>query len=135
MCLLMIPLALSFNFQHLQQSRDSQVLGILKPNDLDGGGSFPDYINELLPELITASSQIKSDDVVDTVMAYMPFVHKIMEGQSGGKLTSEQLRQISFAEKVVPPMMRFVEGISGGSSLNHHQYFRVLINLKGHCFS
>jgi len=118
-CLLMMPLALAFNFQQLQQSQDSQVLGILKQNDLGSAGSFPPYIQDLLPELISASAQIKSTDVVDTVVAYMPFARKIMAAQSpNGQLTAEQERQISFTEKVVPPMMRFVEGISGGSSLS-----------------
>ncbi|CAL4066637.1 unnamed protein product, partial [Meganyctiphanes norvegica] len=91
---------------------------ILKPADVTNTGTFPSYILDLLPELMAASSQIKSNDVVDTLMAYMPFARKIMAAQSpDGQLTARQENMLRFNEKVTPPMMRFVEGISGGSSL------------------
>jgi len=130
-CFLMISMVSSFS---LQQTKDPQVLdilkpaydasagmelGILKPADVTSAGMFPSYIMDLLPEIMAASTKIKSNDVVDTLMAYMPFAHKIMAGQSpNGKLTVEQENLLRFTERVVPPMMRFVEGISGGSSLN-----------------
>ncbi|CAL4066638.1 unnamed protein product, partial [Meganyctiphanes norvegica] len=114
-CLLVVQLV---SCSPLQQAKKTEVLGILKPADVTNTGTFPSYILDLLPELMAASSQIKSNDVVDTLMAYMPFARKIMAAQSpDGQLTARQENMLRFNEKVTPPMMRFVEGISGGSSL------------------
>jgi len=101
-----------------QQARKTEVLGILKPSDVTNTGTFPSYILDLLPELMAASQRIKTTNVVDTLMAYMPFARKVMAAQSpNGQLTARQENMLRFNEKVTPPMMRFVEGISGGSSL------------------
>ncbi|CAL4134424.1 unnamed protein product, partial [Meganyctiphanes norvegica] len=118
-CLLVIPLVSSSSFH---RPETSQVLGVLKQADYSahsgGSGEFPTYILDLLPELIAASTQIKSKDVVDTLMAYMPFARKIMAAQSPDrKLTVEQEKLMHFTEKVVPPMMKFVQGIYGGNGL------------------
>merc|ERR1719290_664325 len=99
-CFLMISMVSSLS---LQQANDPQVLdilkpandasagmelGILKPADVTSAGMFPSYVMDLLPEIMAASTKIKSNDVVDTLMAYMPFARKIMAGQSpNGKLT------------------------------------------------
>ncbi|CAL4134421.1 unnamed protein product, partial [Meganyctiphanes norvegica] len=115
-CLLVIPLVSSSSFRRPEKS---QVLGVLEQADYSGGtGAFPTYILELLPELIAASTQIKSKDVVETLMAYMPFARKILAAQSPDrKLTVEQEKLMHFTEKVVPPMMKFVQGIYGGNGL------------------
>jgi len=118
-CLFMIPIV-SSDIVHPYSGKDNQVLGVLKPAHYDSAGlsgQFPSYIADLIPEMITASAHIRGYGVIDTLMAYMPFVRKIMAAQSHGKLTAEQEKLITFTEKVVPPMMKFVEGIYGGKSL------------------
>ncbi|CAL4156623.1 unnamed protein product, partial [Meganyctiphanes norvegica] len=104
-CLLVIPLVSSSSSY---RPETSQVLGVLKHQDFaahsGGNGQFPTYILDLLPELIAASTQIKSKDVVENLMAYMPFARKILAAQSPDrKLTVEQEKLMHFTEKVVPP--------------------------------
>ncbi|CAL4086963.1 unnamed protein product, partial [Meganyctiphanes norvegica] len=97
----------------------SQVLGVLsQASPLDQANIFPDYLFALMPEIMSISRNLKSRDVIDTMMAYMPIARRIIEYQSlseGTGFTIKQEQALSFSERVIPPMMQFVRELNGNN--------------------
>lgn len=95
-----------------------QPLGILSDGSFlrDADDSFPDYMFALMPEIMRISRNLKSRDVIETLMAYMPIARRIIEYQAiseGTGLTVKQEQALQFSEKVIPPMMQFVRELNG----------------------